>query len=84
MLIICEMKEQNPIPDCLTEVGKTSIACSHMLEWKFNANDKQHHPQKAGTIICLNVGDDKGGRDVHLEDHAEHLDHRRDASISVL
>ena len=42
----------------------------------------QHHPQQEG--ICLDVGDNKGGGDVHLEDHAEHLDDRRDASGSVL
>ena len=34
--------------------------------------------------ICLNVGDNKGGGDVHLEDHAQHLDDDGDASVSVL
>ena len=46
---------------------------------------RQQHPQflRKGWI-CLNVGDDKGGGDVHLEDHAENLDDSGDASVSVL
>ena len=66
----------------LSHRGWENLHC--LLEWKINAKEPTPPTTRRNIGICLDVGDNKGGGDVHLEDHAEHLDDRRDASDSVL
>ena len=51
---------------------------------KKDQNENKNVNVNKNERICLNVGHDKGGGDVHLEDHAQHLDDDGDASVSVL
>ena len=64
---------QNPIPDCLTQVGNTSIA--------FTSNWNNSHTVRT---LYLNVGDHEGGRDVHLDPHAEEGDDGRGPGLGAL
>ena len=49
-----------------------------------NKKENKNVNKNDNERICLNVGNNKGGGDVHLEDHAQHLDDDGDASVSVL
>merc|ERR1719180_779221 len=63
--------------------GIGSTNADHLRDERTEANPRLSN-RGWEHLHCLNVGDNKGGGDVHLEDHAQHLDDDGDASVSVL